>query len=120
MSMYYGVWYRIAPSDESRLRDFLEKVVGEPFERYNREDIVTAVGPSFSWDLVQTDPELDDDELHLGDYPLALKIRPRHAHTDSELASTEARRIFESSRSLGVEAMLLWDLEEVLDRINAP
>lgn len=116
MSMYWGVWYRVADEQRPTLTTALEKIVGAQFEGRGVEGTTTAIGPDFSWDLVETDPALDDDELHLGDYPLWVRIRPRHAHNDSYWARDEARRLFDASRHLGFGELLVWDVLEVIDR----
>lgn len=114
--MYYGVWYRVPVTDREQLQGFLEPLVGPTFEDRGVARTVTAIGDDFSWDLVETDEYLEDEELHLDEYPLAVEIRPRGRHGDSPAALAEARRIFEASRPSGHDAMLVWDVQTVIDR----
>ena len=118
MSARYGIWFAIAPEDVAGLTDRLSAALCLEFKANSKEETVTAVGAGVSWDLTWGYDLEDDRDMPLSRYPVVLEFRPWSPMADAAQLDV-VRGLFDVVRGWGVSALLIWDVQRLVDRIDA-
>ena len=119
MSAAYGIWFAVGDGEVAGLSDRLASELALEFVDHGAPDTVTAVGDGLSWDLVVGLDAEDDRDLPLSRYPVVLELRPwRPTPQDTQLQTVRA--LFDRVRGWGVPALLVWDAQRLVDRIDGP